>query len=131
MKYSLLFFLIFSSCNFIQTKEEETYIDSTIIFLDTISSEPTTNLDSLNKILDSIESRIPKIKEKNVLYVQTTDSLKKVNIEMKIKEKKLKEKEIECLIYLSREHYNSTKSFDTLRIDTNCLNEFIQRRSVN
>lgn len=131
MKYSLLFFLIFSSCNFIQTKEEETYIDSTIIFLDTISSEPTTNLDSLNKILDSIESRIPKIKEKNVLYVQTTDSLKKVNIEMKIKEKKLKEKEIECLIYLSREHYNSTKSFDTLRIDTNRLNEFIQRRSVN
>jgi len=131
MKYLLLFFLIFSSCNFIQTKEEETYIDSTIIFLDTISSEPTTNLDSLNKILDSIESRIPKIKEKNVLYVQTTDSLKKVNIEMKIKEKKLKEKEIECLIYLSREHYNSTKSFDTLRIDTNRLNEFIQRRSVN
>lgn len=122
MKYSLLFFLIFSSCNFIQTKEEETYIDSTIIFLDTISSEPTTNLDSLNKILDSIESRIPKIKEKNVLYVQTTDSLKKVNIEMKIKEKKLKEKEIECLIYLSREHYNSAKSFDTLCIDTNRLN---------
>ena len=122
MKYSLLFFLIFSSCNFIQTKEEETYIDSTIIFLDTISSEPTTNLDSLNKILDSIESRIPKIKEKNVLYVQTADSLKKMNIEMKIKEKKLKEKEIECLIYLSREHYNSAKSFDTLRIDTNRLN---------
>jgi len=122
MKYSLLFFLILSSCNLIQTKEEETYIDSTIIFLDTISSEPTTNLDSLNKILDSIESRIPKIKEKNVLYVQTADSLKKVNIEMKIKEKKLKEKEIECLIYLSREQYNSAKSFDTLRIDTNRLN---------
>lgn len=122
MKYLLLFFLIFSSCNLIQTKEEETYVDSTIIFLDTISSEPTTNLDSLNKILDSIESRIPKIKEKNVLYVNTTDSLKKMNIEMKIKEKKLKEKEIECLIYLSREQYNSAKSFDTLRIDTNCLN---------
>ncbi len=122
MKYSLLFFLILSSCNLIQTKEEERYIDSAIIFLDTISSEPTTNLDSLNKILDSIESRIPKIKEKNVLYVQTADSLKKVNIEMKIKEKKLKEKEIECLIYLSREQYNSAKSFDTLRIDTNRLN---------
>ena len=75
MKYSLLFFLIFSSCNFIQTKEEETYIDSTIIFLDTISSEPTTNLDSLNKILDSIESRIPKIKEKNVLYVHVKGNL--------------------------------------------------------
>jgi len=97
-------------------------MDSVIIFLDTIPTQTTTNLDSLNRILDSIEYRIPKIREKKFLYAQTNDSLNKVRLEMKIKEKKLREKEIECLIYLSREQYNSAKSFDTLRIDTNRLN---------
>ena len=97
-------------------------MDSVIIFLDTIPTQTTTNLDSLNRILDSIEYRIPKIKEKRILYVQVNDSLKKVRLEMKIKEKKLREKEIECLIYLSREQYNSAKLIDTFLTDTNSLN---------
>ena len=97
-------------------------MNSGINFLDTIPTKTKTNLDSLNRILDSIEYRIPKIREKKILYAQTNDSLNKVRLEMKIKEKKLREKEIECLIYLSREQYNSAKSIDTFLTDTNSLN---------
>lgn len=122
MKYLLIIFLFLISCNSNNSENKNLEMDSVIIFLDTIPTQTTTNLDSLNRILDSIEYRIPKIREKKILYAQTNDSLNKVRLEMKIKEKKLREKEIECLIYLSREQYNSAKSFDTLRIDTNRLN---------
>jgi len=122
MKYLLIIFLFLISCNSNNSENKNLEMDSVIIFLDTIPTQTTTNLDSLNRILDSIEYRIPKIREKKFLYAQTNDSLNKVRLEMKIKEKKLREKEIECLIYLSREQYNSAKSFDTLRIDTNRLN---------
>lgn len=122
MKYLLIIFLFLISCNSNNSENKNLEMDSVIIFLDTIPTQTTTNLDSLNRILDSIEYRIPKIREKKFLYTQTNDSLNKVRLEMKIKEKKLREKEIECLIYLSREQYNSAKSFDTLRIDTNRLN---------
>ena len=122
MKYLLIIFLFLISCNSNNSENKNLEMDSVIIFLDTIPTQTTTNLDSLNRILDSIEYRIPTIREKKILYAQTNDSLNKVRLEMKIKEKKLREKEIECLIYLSREQYNSAKSFDTLRIDTNRLN---------
>ena len=122
MRYLLIIFLFLISCNSNNFENTNPEMDSVIIFLDTIPKQPTTNLDSLNRILDSIEYRIPKIKEKRILYAQTNDSLKKVRLEMKIKEKKLREKEIECLIYLSREQYNSAKLIDTFLIDTNSLN---------
>lgn len=122
MRYLLIIFLFSISCNSNNFENTNPEMDSVIIFLDTIPKQPTTNLDSLNRILDSIEYRIPKIKEKRILYVQVNDSLKKVRLEMKIKEKKLREKEIECLIYLSREQYNSAKLIDTFLTDTNNLN---------
>ena len=122
MRYLLIIFLFLISCNSNNFENTNPEMDSVIIFLDTIPKQPTTNLDSLNRILDSIEYRIPKIKEKRILYVQVNDSLKKVRLEMKIKEKKLREKEIECLIYLSREQYNSAKLIDTFLTDTNNLN---------
>ena len=122
MRYLLIIFLFLISCNSNNFENTNPEMDSVIIFLDTIPKQPTTNLDSLNRILDSIEYRIPKIKEKRILYAQTNDSLKKVRLEMKIKEKKLREKEIECLIYLSREQYNSAKLIDTFLTDTNSLN---------
>lgn len=122
MRYLLIIFLFLISCNSNNFENTNPEMDSVIIFLDTIPKQPTTNLDSLNRILDSIEYRIPKIKEKRILYVQVNDSLKKVRLEMKIKEKKLREKEIECLIYLSREQYNSAKLIDTFLTDTNSLN---------
>jgi hypothetical protein len=122
MRYLLIIFLFLISCNSNNFENTNPEMDSVIIFLDTIPTQTTTNLDSLNRILDSIEYRIPKIKEKRILYVQVNDSLKKVRLEMKIKEKKLREKEIECLIYLSREQYNSAKLIDTFLIDTNSLN---------
>lgn len=122
MRYLLIIFLFLISCNSNNFENTNPEMDSVIIFLDTIPTQTTTNLDSLNRILDSIEYRIPKIKEKRILYVQVNDSLKKVRLEMKIKEKKLREKEIECLIYLSREQYNSAKSIDTFLTDTNSLN---------
>lgn len=122
MRYLLIIFLFLISCNSNNFENTNPEMDSVIIFLDTIPKQPTTNLDSLNRILDSIEYRIPKIKEKRILYAQANDSLKKVRLEMKIKEKKLREKEIECLIYLSREQYNSAKLIDTFLTDTNSLN---------
>lgn len=122
MRYLLIIFLFLISCNSNNFENTNPEMDSVIIFLDTIPKQPTTNLDSLNRILDSIEYRIPKIKEKRILYAQAKDSLKKVRLEMKIKEKKLREKEIECLIYLSREQYNSAKLIDTFLTDTNSLN---------
>jgi hypothetical protein len=122
MRYLLIIFLFLISCNSNNFENTNPEMDSVIIFLDTIPKQPTTNLDSLNRILDSIEYRIPKIKEKRILYAQAKDSLKKVRLEMKIKEKKLREKEIECLIYLSREQYNSAKLIDTFLTDTNNLN---------
>jgi thioredoxin-related protein len=122
MKYLLIIFLFLISCNSNNSENKNLEMDSVIIFLDTIPTQTTTNLDSLNRILDSIEYRIPKIREKKILYAQTNDSLNKVRLEMKIKEKKLREKEIECLIYLSREQYNSAKSIDTFLTDTNSLN---------
>jgi len=122
MRYLLIIFLFSISCNSNNFENTNPEMDSVIIFLDTIPKQPTTNLDSLNRILDSIEYRIPKIKEKRILYAQAKDSLKKVRLEMKIKEKKLREKEIECLIYLSREQYNSAKLIDTFLTDTNNLN---------
>lgn len=122
MRYLLIIFLFSISCNSNNFENTNPEMDSVIIFLDTIPTQPTTNLDSLNRILDSIEYRIPKIKEKRILYAQAKDSLKKVRLEMKIKEKKLREKEIECLIYLSREQYNSAKLIDTFLTDTNNLN---------
>lgn len=122
MRYLLIIFLFLISCNSNNFENTNPEMDSVIIFLDTIPTQTTTNLDSLNRILDSIEYRIPKIKEKRILYAQTNDSLKKVRLEMKIKEKKLREKEIECLIYLSREQYNSAKLIDTFLTDTNSLN---------
>ena len=122
MRYLLIIFLFLISCNSNNFENTNSEMDSIIIFLDTIPTQPTTNLDSLNRILDSIEYRIPKIKEKRILYAQAKDSLKKVRLEMKIKEKKLREKEIECLIYLSREQYNSAKLIDTFLTDTNNLN---------
>jgi hypothetical protein len=122
MRYLLIIFLFLISCNSNNFENTNPEMDSVIIFLDTIPTQTTTNLDSLNRILDSIEYRIPKIKEKRILYVQVNDSLKKVRLEMKIKEKKLREKEIECLIYLSREQYNSAKLIDTFLTDTNSLN---------
>ena len=122
MRYLLIIFLFLISCNSNNFENTNPKMDSVIIFLDTIPTQPTTNLDSLNRILDSIEYRIPKIKEKRILYAQANDSLKKVRLEMKIKEKKLREKEIECLIYLSREQYNSAKLIDTFLTDTNNLN---------
>jgi hypothetical protein len=122
MRYLLIIFLFLISCNSNNFENTNPEMDSVIIFLDTIPTQTTTNLDSLNRILDSIEYRIPKIKEKRILYVQVNDSLKKVRLEMKIKEKKLREKEIECLIYLSREKYNSAKLIDTFLTDTNSLN---------
>lgn len=122
MRYLLIIFLFLISCNSNNFENTNPEMDSVIIFLDTIPTQTTTNLDSLNRILDSIEYRIPKIKEKRILYLQVNDSLKKVRLEMKIKEKKLREKEIECLIYLSREQYNSAKSIDTFLTDTNSLN---------
>lgn len=122
MRYLLIIFLFSISCNSNNFENTNPEMDSVIIFLDTIPTQPTTNLDSLNRILDSIEYRIPKIKEKRILYAQINDSLKKVRLEMKIKEKKLREKEIECLIYLSREQYNSAKLIDTFLTDTNNLN---------
>ena len=122
MRYLLIIFLFLISCNSNNFENTNPEMDSVIIFLDTIPTQTTTNLDSLNRILDSIEYRIPKIKEKRILYAQAKDSLKKVRLEMKIKEKKLREKEIECLIYLSREQYNSAKLIDTFLTDTNNLN---------
>jgi hypothetical protein len=123
MKKIFLFIILFSySCTeFGKTnyefKLEE--IDSTIV-IDT--NVTTVNLDSINEVLDKIEIKVEKIKIITEDNENKSDSLIKIQNQVKIKEKIIKQKEKECLILMMKDHYNRLKLVDTVIIDTNFVN---------
>jgi hypothetical protein len=123
MKKIFLFIILFSySCTeFGKTnyefKLEE--IDSTIV-IDT--NVTTVNLDSINEVLDKIEIKVEKIKLITEDNENKSDSLIKIQNQVKIKEKIIKQKEKECLILMMKDHYNRLKLVDTVIIDTNFVN---------
>jgi len=94
-------------------------IDSTIV-IDT--NVTTVNLDSINEVLDKIEIKVEKIKLITEDNENKSDSLIKVQNQIKIKEKIIKQKEKECLILMMKDHYNRLKLVDTVIIDTNFVN---------
>jgi hypothetical protein len=121
-KLFLVLILFFFSCtefgktNYELRLEE---IDSTIV-IDT--NVTTVNLDSINKTLDKIEMKVEKIKLITEDNENKSDSLIKVQNQIKIKEKIIKQKEKECLILMMKDHYNRLKLVDTVIIDTNFVN---------
>jgi|APGre2960657373_1045057.scaffolds.fasta_scaffold02936_7 hypothetical protein len=123
MKKIFLFIILFSySCTeFGKTnyefKLEE--IDSTIV-IDT--NVTTVNLDSINEVLDKIEIKVEKIKLITEDNENKSDSLIKIQNQVKIKEKIIKQREKECLILMMKDHYNRLKLVDTVIIDTNFVN---------
>jgi hypothetical protein len=94
-------------------------IDSTIV-IDT--NVTTVNLDSINEVLDKIEIKVEKIKLITEDNENKSDSLIKIQNQVKIKEKIIKQKEKECLILMMKDHYNRLKLVDTVIIDTNFVN---------
>ena len=94
-------------------------IDSTIV-IDT--NVTTVNLDSINEVLDKIEIKVEKIKIITEDNENKSDSLIKIQNQVKIKEKIIKQKEKECLILMMKDHYNRLKLVDTVIIDTNFVN---------
>jgi hypothetical protein len=94
-------------------------IDSTIV-IDT--NVTTVNLDSINEVLDKIEMKVEKIKLITEDNENKSDSLIKIQNQVKIKEKIIKQKEKECLILMMKDHYNRLKLVDTVIIDTNFVN---------
>jgi hypothetical protein len=123
MKKIFLFIILFSySCtefgktNYELRLEE---IDSTIV-IDT--NVTTVNLDSINEVLDKIEIKVEKIKIITEDNENKSDSLIKIQNQVKIKEKIIKQKEKECLILMMKDHYNRLKLVDTVIIDTNFVN---------
>lgn len=94
-------------------------IDSTIV-IDT--NVTTVNLDSINEVLDKIEIKVEKIKLITEDNENKSDSLIKIQNQVKIKEKIIKQREKECLILMMKDHYNRLKLVDTVIIDTNFVN---------
>jgi len=123
MKKLFLVLILFSfSCTeFGKTNHELILeeIDSTIV-IDT--NVTTVNLDSINEVLDKIEMKVEKIKLITEDNENKSDSLIKVQNQIKIKEKIIKQKEKECLILMMKDHYNRLKLVDTVIIDTNFVN---------
>ena len=101
MKKLFLVLILFSfSCTeFGKTNHELILeeIDSTIV-IDT--NVTTVNLDSINEVLDKIEMKVEKIKLITEDNENKSDSLIKIQNQVKIKEKIIKQKEKECLILM-------------------------------